>query len=76
MQLLTMPKTVQLSVQTLLWQEWKVKVMTSQFVWEVEACFWGKRCSLSCCSAPITTFGSLLDTFECLEPYCKAFDLT
>lgn len=76
MQLLKMPKTIQLSMQTVLWQGWKVKLMTFQFVWEAEACFWGKGCSLSYCSAPITTCGSLLDTFECLEPYYKAFDLT
>lgn len=35
-----------------------------------------ERCSLPCCSAHITTCGLLLDTFECLEPHCKAFDLT
>lgn len=68
--------TIRLSVQAVLWQGWKVKVMTSQFVWEVEACFWGKCCSLSYVLHLFTTCGSLLDVVECLELYCKAFHLS
>jgi len=63
--------TAQLRMQTELWQGWKVKAVRSQFVWEAEACFWGKVCSPSCYSEHITTFGSLWILLKVLNHTAK-----